>query len=51
MKDGDKVSNIPILIEVQVYEVEKTKAARVSMRGGNGSLMTSLYQLFITFFG
>lgn len=50
LKMGEKMITIPILIEVQVHENNKTKAVRVSLRGGNGALISSIYQLFITFF-
>jgi len=40
----------PILIEVQGYEVEKAKSVRVSLRGGNGNSLLSVYQTFLSFF-
>ena len=51
LKDGSKNINIPILIEVQVHEADKVKTLRVSLRGGSGPIISSIYQLFITFFG
>ncbi len=45
-----KVVKYPVLIEVQGYEVEKARGVRVSLRGGNGNSLTSIYQTFLSFF-
>ena len=37
-------------MEVQAYEVDKTRAVRVSLRGGHGNSLISVYQTFLTFF-
>ena len=50
VKEEGKLSNYPILIEVEGYEHEKGNAARVSLRGGNGNHLISVYQLFIAYF-
>lgn len=50
LKAGEKSVKYPILIEVQAYEVEKSKAVRVSLRGGNGNSLVSVYQTFLAFF-
>ena len=44
------MTNYPILIEVEGYDAEKGSAARISLRGGNGNHLSSVYQLFIAFF-
>jgi len=40
---------IPIIIESEAYTVDKTTAARISLRGGNGAIISSLFQLILTF--
>jgi hypothetical protein len=50
LKEDGKLINYPILIEVEGYENEKAGAVRVSLRGGNGNSLVSVYQLFIAFF-
>lgn len=42
VKEDGKVSNYPILIEVEGYEHEKGNAIRVSLRGGNGNQLVSV---------
>lgn len=49
LKEGGKLINIPLLFEAQAYEADSTTAARVSLRGGNGPAIQSIYQLLITF--
>lgn len=51
LKEGEKSVPVPVLIEAEVHEDGKVKAGRISLRGGNGAMLTSIYQLFITFFG
>lgn len=50
LKTDGKAVKYPILIEVQGYEVEKARAARISLRGGNGNSLLSVYQTFLSFF-
>ena len=50
IKEDGKLTNYPILLEVEGYESEKGNAARVSLRGGNGNHLVSVYQLFIAYF-
>jgi hypothetical protein len=50
LKEEGKLVNYPILIEVEGYEGEKGGSVRVSMRGGNGNSLSSIYQLTIAFF-
>jgi hypothetical protein len=50
VKEDGKISNYPILIEVEGYESESVSAARVSLRGGNGNQLLSVYQLLIAYF-
>lgn len=50
VKEDGKISNYPILIEVEGYESEKVSAIRVSLRGGNGNQLLSVYQLFNAYF-
>ena len=49
LKIEGKLSTIPILVETEAYEVDRTSAARISFRGGNGPAIESLYQLLLTF--
>lgn len=49
IKEEDKIISIPILVESEVYNADKITAARVSMRGGSGAAITSLFQLILTF--
>jgi hypothetical protein len=44
------LTNYPILLECEGYEAEKAAAVRISMRGGNGNSLLSVYQLIIAFF-
>ena len=48
-KDNGKITKIPLLIEAEGYEINKVSAVRISLRGGNGNLLQSLYQLLIVF--
>jgi hypothetical protein len=50
LKEDGKLTNYPILIEVEGYETEKAGAIRVSLRGGNGNHLLSVYQLLIAYF-
>jgi hypothetical protein len=50
LKLNDKPVKYPILIEAQAYESDKTRAVRVSLRGGNSNSLASLYQTFLSFF-
>lgn len=50
LKTEGKAVKYPILIEVQGYEVEKGRAVRVSLRGGHGNSLLSVYQTFLSFF-
>lgn len=47
LKETNKT--IPILIECEGYTQGQVSAARVSMRGGSGPLIESIYQLIVTF--
>ncbi len=51
IKENEKIVTIPIIIESEAYTVEKTSAVRVSIRGGNGNIIASIYQLILTFMG
>ena len=50
LKEEGKLTNYPIMIELEGYEAEKGSAVRVSLRGGNGNHLLSMYQLFIAYF-
>lgn len=50
LKIEGKTVKYPILIEVQGYEVEKARAVRLSLRGGHGNSLLSVYQTFLSFF-
>lgn len=50
LKVDGKLVKYPILIEVQAYEQDKTRATRVSLRGGHGNSLLSVYQTFLAFF-
>ena len=49
-KENGKITKIPLLVESEGYEINKVAAVRISLRGGNGNLLASLYQLIIAFF-
>lgn len=50
VKEEGKVVSYPILIEAEGYEGEKGSAVRVSLRGGHGPSLVSVYQLFLVYF-
>jgi hypothetical protein len=50
LREEGKVVNYPLLMECEGYDTEKPGAVRVSLRGGNGNSLLSVYQLFIAFF-
>ncbi len=50
LKEEGKLVNYPVLVECEGYEGEKGGAARLSLRGGNGNSLLSVYQLFLAFF-
>ena len=50
LKQDGKVNTFPILVEAEGYQTEKGGAVRVSLRGGLGPALASIYQLIIAFF-
>lgn len=50
LKQDGKLTNFPLLIEAEGYEAGKGGAVRVSLRGGLGPALSSIYQLIIAFF-
>lgn len=51
LKEGDKNVTVPIIFEAEAYSGDKVSAARVSMRGGRANIISSIYQIVLTFLG